>query len=106
MMESRWPLTTAKDSKSGNHEASRDKKVSIVDTVSYHNLVVGKEYTVKGVLMEKGTGKPVRDGLSAVTSEKTFTAEKKDGTVEMQFAFDAEKLQGDDVVVFEDLIHN
>lgn len=98
--------TTAKDSKSGNHEASRDKKVSIVDTVSYHNLVVGKEYTVKGVLMDKGTGKPVRDGLSAVTSEKKFTAEKKDGTVEMQFTFDAEKLQGDDVIVFEDLIHN
>ena len=98
--------TTAKDSKSGNHEASRDKKVSIVDTVSYHNLIVGKEYTVKGVLMNKGTGKPVRDGLSAVTSEKTFTAEKKDGTVEMQFTFDAEKLQGDDVVVFEDLINN
>lgn len=98
--------TTAKDSKSGNHEASRDKKVSIVDTVSYHNLVVGKKYTVKGVLMDKGTGKPVRDGLSAVTSEKTFTAEKKDGTVELQFTFDAEKLQGDDVVVFEDLIHN
>lgn len=98
--------TTAKDSKSGNHEASRDKKVSIVDTVSYHNLVVGKEYTVKGVLMDKGTGKPVRDGLSAVTSEKKFTAEKKDGTVEMQFTFDAEKFQGDDVVVFEDLIHN
>ena len=44
--------------------------------------------------------------LSAVTSEKKFTAEKKDGTVEMQFTFDAEKLQGDDVVVFEDLIHN
>lgn len=98
--------TTAKDSKSGNHEASRDKKVSIVDTVSYHNLVVGKKYTVKGVLMDKGTGKPVRDGLSAVTSEKTFTAEKKDGTVELQFTFDAERLQGDDVVVFEDLIHN
>ena len=98
--------TTAKDSKSGNHEASRGKKVSIVDTVSYHNLVVGKEYTVKGVLMDKGTGKPVRDGLSAVTSEKKFTAEKKNGTVEMQFTFDAEKLQGDDVVVFEDLIHN
>lgn len=98
--------TTAKDSKSGNHEASRDKKVSIVDTVSYHNLIVGKKYTVKGVLMDKGTGKPVRDGLSAVTSEKTFTAEKKDGTVEMQFTFDAEKLQGDDGVVFEDLIHN
>lgn len=98
--------TTAKDSKSGNHEAYRDKKVSIVDTVSYHNLVVGKKYTVKGVLMDKGTGKPVRDGLSAVTSEKTFTAEKKDGTVELQFTFDAERLHGDDVVVFEDLIHN
>ena len=98
--------TTAKDSRSGTHEATRDKKVCIVDTVSYHNLVVGKEYTVKGVLMNKETGKPVRDGLSSVTSEKKFTAEKKDGTIEMQFTFDAEKLQGDDVVVFEDLIHN
>ena len=98
--------TTAKDSRSGTHEATRDKKVCIVDTVSYHNLVVGKEYTVRGVLMNKETGKPVRDGLSSVTSEKKFTAEKKDGTIGMQFTFDAEKLQGDDVVVFEDLIHN
>ena len=56
--------------------------------------------------MNKETGKPVRDGLSSVTSEKKFTAEKKDGTIGMQFTFDAEKLQGDDVVVFEDLIHN
>ena len=98
--------TTAKDSRSGTHEATRDKKVCIVDTVSYHNLIVGKEYTVRGVLMNKETGKPVRDGLSSVTSEKKFTAEKKDGTIGMQFTFDAEKLQGDDVVVFEDLIHN
>ncbi|MGI6737019.1 MAG: VaFE repeat-containing surface-anchored protein [Anaerovoracaceae bacterium] len=98
--------TTAKDSRSGTHEATRDKKVCIVDTVSYHNLVVGKEYTVRGVLMNKETGKPVRDGFSAVTSEKKFTAEKKDGTIGMQFTFDAEKLQGADVVVFEDLIHN
>ena len=98
--------THAEDRKTKDEVGETRKETTIVDKVNYRNLIPGKEYTVKGVLMNKETGKPVRDGLSSVTSEKKFTAEKKDGTIEMQFTFDAEKLQGDDVVVFEDLIHN
>ena len=98
--------TTAKDQKSGTKKAEASGKVTIVDTVSYHNLIVGKKYTVKGVLMNKKTGKPVYNGLKKVTSGKSFTAEKADGTIEMTFTFDAGKLEGADVVVFEDLYHN
>ena len=98
--------TTAKDQKSGTKKAEASTEVTIADTVSYHNLIIGKEYTVKGVLMNKETGKPVYIGLKKVTSEKTFTAKKADGTIEMIFTFDAGKLEGADVVVFEDLNHN
>ena len=40
-----------------------------------------------------------------VTAEKTFTAEKANGTVELRYAFDSKKLEGKTVVVFEDLYH-
>ena len=41
-----------------------------------------------------------------VTAEKTFTAKKVNGTVEMEFTFDSTKLAGADVVVFEELYLN
>ena len=33
--------------------------LTIVDTVSYEGLEVGREYTVKGVFMNKATGKAI-----------------------------------------------
>ena len=48
--------TMAKDGKTGTHRGTVEKTAVIVDTVSYSNLVPGKEYTVKGVLMNKETG--------------------------------------------------
>ncbi len=35
-------------------------RYGIVDTVSYSNLIAGKTYTVKGVLMDKDTGEHKR----------------------------------------------
>lgn len=37
----------------GEHTAEPVGKITIIDTVKYSGLVVGKEYTVKGVLMDK-----------------------------------------------------
>jgi len=47
--------TTAKDKERGGKEASANKAVTIVDTVEYKDLIVGQEYTVKGILMNKAT---------------------------------------------------
>ena len=76
----------------------------IEDTVSYKNLTVGKEYTVKGILMDKATGKPFLVNGKEVTSKVTFTAEKKDGEITVRFTFDGSAVtKQTDIVVFEAL---
>mgnify|MGYP000227598241 CR=1 FL=1 len=46
--------TSAKDGVDGDKNVVTDGETSVVDTVSYTNLIPGKEYTVKGTLMVKG----------------------------------------------------
>ena len=43
--------TTALDKKTGTHEVAATKKVTVVDKVAYTNLIVGRKYTVKGLIM-------------------------------------------------------
>ena len=89
-----------------NGEKSADAKgdITIEDTVSYKNLTVGKEYTVKGILMDKATGKPFLVNGKEVISEVTFTAEKKDGEITVRFTFDGSTVtKQTDIVVFETL---
>lgn len=69
--------------------------VTIVDTVTYENLEVGTEYTLKGELINKITEEVV------ATAEKTFKPETEDGTVELEFTF--EPADAGDYVVFETL---
>ena len=96
--------TQAKDAVSGTNEGTIDEESTIIDTVYYTNLVPGKEYTVKGTLMNKETGEPVKDGDKEITSEAKFTPDEKDGTVEMTFKVKSSLLRGKTVVVFEDIL--
>ena len=99
--------TTAIDSDTEDHYAAAAENTTIVDTVEYSNLTKGEEYLLKGTLMNKATGEPVKDqDGNPVTVEKTFTAKKVNGSVEMEFTFDASSLAGADVVVFEELYLN
>ena len=75
----------------------------ITDTVSYMNLIPGKEYTVKGILMDKATGKPLISDGEKIIAEKVFTADKEDGQVKLSFYFSEDDLQGKTAVVFEKL---
>lgn len=93
--------TTALDQESGSHNSNPDSKVTIVDTVAYQGLIPGKEYTVKGTLMDKSAGKELLADGKPITAEKTFTAEKAEGAVELTFTFDGSALAGKTVVVFE-----
>ena len=86
-----------------NHTEATSKEATIVDTVSYEGLEVGREYTVKGVLMNKRTKKAVLIDGKEVTAQTTFTAETRDGSVEVVFTFDATALEGTTTVVFETL---
>lgn len=104
--------TTATNKKDGTHYAAGEK-TTVVDNVKYSGLIAGKEYEVKGTLMDKETGNPLlvdpakgeTDG-NMVTASKKFTAEESDGSVDLEFTFDASLLCGKTIVVFERLYHN
>lgn len=87
----------------GKKETAENKEITIVDKVSYKDLIIGKEYTIKGKLMDKETGRPLLVHGKEVTAEKTFTAEKKDGEEELVFKFDGAGLGGKTVVAFESI---
>lgn len=93
--------TTAEDEATGDHSGHLAEDMIIIDTVKYSGLIVGKEYTVSGVLMNKETGEELTVNGKNVTAEKTFTAEKADGTVELEFTFDSTALEGTAIVAFE-----
>ena len=105
--------TTALDGIDNDKNVVTDSETVIVDTVEYHNLVPGKEYTLKGSMQVKGEkdGKPVATPLEVdgkpVTAETTFTPEAAHGTVNVTFAFDSRDLEdGTQLVVFENLERN
>ena len=98
--------TKLTNDKTGTHEALAEKEMSLTDTVPYHNLIPGKEYTMKGVLMDKATGKELVINGNTVTQEVTFTPEKADGSVELTFTFDGSALAGKTVVAFEDCYYD
>ena len=105
--------TTALDGIDNDKNVVTDNETVIVDTVEYHNLVPGKEYTLKGSMQVKGEkdGKPVATPLEVggetVTAETTFTPEAAHGTVNVTFAFDSRDLEdGTQLVVFENLERN
>ena len=77
--------------------------VTLTDEVRYSGLVIGKEYTVNGILMDKETGLPILIDGKEVTGTSTFTATTTDGIVNVEFVFDASKLETKVVVVFEDM---
>ena len=95
--------TEATDKTDGDHEVMVSKEVTIVDAVHYENLLPGKEYTVKGVLMDKSTDKPLMVGDKKVEASASFTPNKPNGTVELEFTFDATGLEDKEVVAFETL---
>lgn len=98
--------TTALDKDTNDHISKADKEITIVDTVRYTNLRVGKKYAVKGILMNQETGKKVLDADGQeVTASSSFTAETKDGTVDITFKFDGSKLAGKTVVAFENVYY-
>ena len=98
--------TSAADGDTGNSQGKVGEKASIIDRVRYKNLVVGKEYTIKGILIDKSTGKPFTDGGKEITAEKTFTAAAASGSIDMEYTFSSKSLAGKELVVFETLYYD
>ncbi|MGE7889511.1 VaFE repeat-containing surface-anchored protein [Bacillus cereus] len=95
--------TTATNKADGSKELDASKSVTIQDKVEYKDLIAGKEYVVKGKLMDKATSKPLLVDGKEVTAESKFTAKEKNGSITLDFTCNASALQGKEVVVFEEL---
>lgn len=88
----------------GKKEVEVKDEITIEDVVEYKHLVPGKEYTIKGVLMDKATNEPFKVNGKEITSEVTFVPEKPNGKVVVSFTFDASGItQTTELVVFETL---
>ena len=88
----------------GEKEVTAGETVTIDDVVSFKHLVPNKEYTLKGVLMDKKTGKPFVVDDENITAEVTFTLETSNGEVTVSFTFDGSAVTKEtDIVVFESL---
>lgn len=97
--------TNAVDGADGDKNLVAGESAVIVDTVTYENLIPGKEYVVTGVLMDKATGEPLEDARgNGISASAAFTPESPDGEVEVAFEFDATGLEGKSAVVFESLV--
>lgn len=88
----------------GKKEFTVNGDVTIDDVVSYKHLIPGKKYIIKGILMDKKTGKAFLVDGKEVCSEVTFTPETAEGEITVSFTFDGSVITKDtEIVVFETL---
>lgn len=88
----------------GKKEFTVNGDITIDDVVSYKHLIPGKKYIIKGILMDKRTGKAFLVDGKEVCSEITFTPETADGEVTISFTFDGSVITKDtEIVAFETL---
>lgn len=98
------PKIGTKASIDGKKEFTVNGDITIDDVASYKHLTAGKEYTIKGVLMDKATGKAFLVDGEEIRSEVTFTPETADGEVTVSFTFDGSAITKDtEIVAFETL---
>lgn len=94
--------TTALDKETGKHKAAATTSATVVDTIASKGLEPGVEYTAKGKLIDKATGKPARGGDGKdVTAEVAFKPEKREGEVQVSFTVKGVVLSGKTFVAFE-----
>ena len=104
VVNDRTPEIGTKATVNGEKTATAEGDITIEDTVSYKHLIPGKAYTVKGILMDKATGKAFLVDGKELTSEVTFTPEESCGEVTVRFTFGGSKItKQTDLVVFEAL---
>lgn len=88
----------------GKKEVGATEVFTLEDVITYKHLVSGKEYTVKGVLMDKSTEKELLIDGKKITSEVKLIPEEPTGEVIVSFELDARYIkENTDIVVFESL---
>lgn len=92
--------TSVKDRATGIGMAEYDIDTKIIDTVKYNNFIPGLEYTIRGELVSKKTGK-VMD-----TQTVTSVFEESKGSVDVEFEIDTTAFDGRNFVALETVYCN
>jgi hypothetical protein len=88
----------------GKKEVTAKGTITLEDSISYKHLIPGKEYIVKGILMDKATGKPLLIDGKKIRAKTTFIPNDSSGEVTVSFTFDSKIIkEKTDIVVFESL---
>ena len=104
VVNNRVPEIRTKAAVNGEKTAVADGEITVADTVYYSHFIPGREYTVKGILMDRSTGAALLVNGKEITAEITFTPEKAEGEVIVRYAFDGKGInRKTDIVVFEAL---
>ena len=104
VVNNRVPEIRTKAAVNGEKTAVAGGEITVADTVYYNHLIPGREYTVKGILMDKSTGAALLVNGKEITAEITFTPEKAEGEVIVRYTFDGKGIKCQtDIVVFEAL---
>ena len=88
------------DTKTEDHYTSPGKENKVVDYVSYTNLIPGEDYELSGVFVVKAD-----ETETEITSTVRFTAEAKNGIVELPFTFEGVPEAGKTFVAYDTLKH-
>lgn len=94
--------TTATDKESETHNAAATDSMVISDLIEYEGVRPGKNYRIEGVLVDKSTGKTLRDDDGVeIRGAAEFYASEPDGIETVEFHFSGKKLNGKDAVAYE-----
>lgn len=90
-----------------NHFVHADEEITLIDVVSYENLIPGETYLIEGELVNADTGEALTDDMKkpVASGSGEFVPEERSGTVEITFTFAGKNLEGITAVAFERLIH-
>jgi hypothetical protein len=87
----------------GSKVHNRKGMLTVIDRVSYKNLIPGDSYIIRGYVMDKASDSVLMIDETEIRTEYEFTAEQAWGSVDITFTFDSEKTTGDSFVVFEEI---
>ena len=92
--------SVAKNSEDGSKFIDPDAETAdITDTVSMKGLDIGHRYKLSGSVVSQESGRPL--GADGSTSEKCFTADAEEMTVDVNFSFSADSISGSALVCYE-----
>ena len=93
-----------------NHEIGMKTKASlslagqvVTDVLSYDNLTVDREYTLKAYLRDPDTGEVIRQGGQERTVTQTFTPAASSGSLTVSLPLTTAGMEGQKIVVTEEL---